>query len=195
MFLALWIFFVLYPNPLNLVISIHRVFNFDVDSSAIEANLEDFPSDPIAIERAVLERIPYRYDWEVYDMPWYFPTLEEILEKKEGDCKARALVLASILEAENIPYRVNVSPIHIWVEYEGKEETSIENTRVKFYQEDPESGKKLFQIPEINLREMMNSIWQGLWVSMPAVRKAVLLSGLLILVGLRVVLFKNRATI
>jgi len=32
----LWIFFVLYPNPLNLINSIHRALNFDADPGAVE---------------------------------------------------------------------------------------------------------------------------------------------------------------
>ena len=190
--LILWILFVLYPNPLNLVISIHRVFSVDVDSGAVETMLGDFPSDPIAIEKGVLERIPYRYDWEVYSMPWYFPTVEEVLRKGEGDCKARALVLASILEAKNIPYRIDLSPIHMWVDYEGKGETSVENAGVKFYQQDPETGKRRFQIPEIGLGEVMDSIWQGFWNPMPEGRKALLLSGLVALVAVRVIWFRNK---
>jgi len=190
--LVLWILFVLYPNPLNLPISIQRVFNLDIDPGAVDSMAGDFPSAPTAIEKTVLERIPYHYDWEVYSMPWYFPTVEEVLEKGEGDCKARALVLASIFELKNIPYRVNLSPIHAWVDYEGKEETSIENAKVKFYQQDPETGERWFQFPEIDLREVMDSIWRGFWIAMPDVRKALLISGLLALVGARVVWFKGK---
>jgi hypothetical protein len=81
--LILWILFVLYPNPLNLVLSIQRVFSLDVDPNAVELMLEDFSSPPVAIEKMVLQKIPYRYDWEVYGMPWYFPIVEEVLEKGE----------------------------------------------------------------------------------------------------------------
>lgn len=191
--LVLWILFVLYPNPLKLPISIQRVFNLDIDPGVVESMAGDFPSAPTAIEKTVLERIPYHYDWEVYSMPWYFPTVEEVLEKGEGDCKARALVLASIFELKNIPYRVNLSPIHAWVDYEGKEETSIENARVKFYQQDPETGERWFQLPEIDLREIMDSFRRGFWHPMPDGRKVLLISGLLALVAVRVVLFKTRA--
>ena len=126
-------------------------------------------------------------------MPWYFPTVEEVLEKGEGDCKARALVLASIFELKNIPYRLNLSPIHAWVDYEGKAETSIENARVKFYQQDPETGERWFQLPEIDLREIMDSFRRGFWHPMPDGRKALLISGLLALVAARVALSKTRA--
>jgi hypothetical protein len=189
----LWILFVLYPNPLNLIISIQRVLNFDTDPGAVEFILNDFPSDPVAIEKAVLARIPYRYDWELYNMPWYCPTIEEVLERGGGDCKGRALVLASVLEAENITYQIRLSPIHIWVDYEGKNETSIENAQVGFYQYDPETGERRFQIPHIALSEVMDSFWEAFWGPMPDYRKALLISGLLALVAARVILRKKRA--
>ena len=189
----LWILLVLYPNPLNLVISIQRVFNFNAAPGAVEFMLNDLPSDPASIEKAVLVRIPYRHDWELYGMPWYFPTIEKVLERGEGDCKARALVLASVVKAKNIPYEVNQSPIHVWVKYEGKQETSIENDQVKFYQRDPETGERQFQIPDIGLSEVMDSFWQAFWGPMPDGRKALLISGLLTLVVARVILRKRRA--
>ncbi|NWF77854.1 MAG: transglutaminase domain-containing protein [Chloroflexi bacterium] len=182
----------LYPNPLNLIISIHRVLNFDADPSAVEFMLNDFPSDPVDIEKEILARIPYRHDWELYSMPWYCPTVEEVLEKREGDCKARALVLASVLEAKNITYQVRSSPIHTWVDYGGKQETSLENAQVEFYQYDPETGERRFQIPHIALSEVMDSFWRAFWGPMPDGRKALLISGLLALVAARVILRKKR---
>jgi len=188
----LWILFVLYPNPLNLIISLQRVFNFDADPGAVEFMLSDLPSDPVGIEQAVLARIPYRHDWELYGMPWYCPTIKKVLERREGDCKARALVLASVLKAKNIPYQVNYSPIHVWVDYEGKHETSIENAQVNFSQRDPETGERRFQIPEISLREVMDSFWRAFWDPMPDGRKALLILGLLALVAVRVILRKKK---
>jgi len=188
----LWILFVLYPNPLNLIISIQRVFNFDADPGAVEFMLNDLPSDPVDIEETVLARIPYRHDWEVYGMPWYCPTIEQVLERGEGDCKARALVLASVLEAKNIPYQVNSSPTHTWVTYEGKQETSIENTQVEFYQYDPETGERRFQIPDIGLGRLMDYWQRQFWTPMPDGRKALLISGLSALVAARVILRKKK---
>lgn len=193
LFVIFWILFVLYPNPLNLIVSMQRVFSPDIDLDAVEPLLANLPSAPTAIEKKVVERIPFCYDWEVHGMPWYFPTTKAVLEKGKGDCKARAIVLASIFEGKHIPYRINCSPIHVWVEYEGKTETSLENPRVKFYQQDPETGEKFFQIPDIGLREVMDSTWQGFWDPMPDGRKTLLLSGIFILGVVRVFLFKNRA--
>ena len=190
--LILWLLFVLYPNPLNLIISIQRVLNFNADTGAVESMLNDLPSDPADIDKAVLARIPYRHDWEVYSMPWYCPTIEQVLERGEGDCKARALVLASVLEAKNISYQVHSSPTHIWVDYENKQETSIENTQVKFYQYDTETGERQFQIPHIGLSKVMDSFWRAFWDPMPDSRKALLISGLLALIAARVILRKRK---
>jgi hypothetical protein len=190
----LWILFVLYPNPLNLVMTVHRIINPDVDPGAVQLMLDDFPSDPVAVESAVLARISYRLDWELYEMPWYFPTVEEVLERGEGDCKARALVLASVLEAKNIPYQLNSSPIHVWVDYESKQENLYENPQVKFYQYNPESGERQFQIPEIGIGEVMDSWQQQLWTPMPIYRRVLLISGSLALIVARVLLRRKRAS-
>ncbi|MFO7773043.1 MAG: transglutaminase domain-containing protein [Dehalococcoidia bacterium] len=191
--LILWILFVLYPNPLNLFISVHRFLNPDVDPAAVRSILDDFPSDPVAIEKAVRTLISYGLDWELHGMPWYFPTVEEVLERGQGDCKARALVFASVLQAKDIPSQVISSPIHVWVDYEGKEETRIENTQVKFYQLDPETGERRFKIPDIGLSEIMSGWRQQLWTPMPTYRRVLLFSGLLGLVAARVILFNKKA--
>jgi len=188
----LWILFVLYPNPLKLVMSIHMFINPDVNPDAVVFMLNDLPSDPVAIEQAIQAKISYRLDWELYGMPWYFPTVEEILEREEGDCKARALVLASVLKAKDISSQVNSSPVHVWVDYEGKQETIYENDQIKFYQNDPETGEKRFQIPEIGLGKLMDSWRQQLWTPMPIDRRILLFSGLVALIAARVVLRKKR---
>jgi hypothetical protein len=188
----LWILFVLYPNPLNLIISLQRVFNFDADPGAVEFMLNDLPSDPVDIEKAILARIPYHHDWEVYGMPWYCPTIEQVLRRGEGDCKARALVLASVLEAKNISYQVNYSPTHVWVDYEGKQDTPSENAQVDFFIRDPETGERRFQIPHMGLSKVMDSFRQAFWDPMPDSRRALLISGLLALIAARVILRKKK---
>jgi len=142
--------------------------------------------------REVAEKIPYRYDWEVYGMPWYFPTTAKVLERGEGDCKARTLILASIFEAKDIPYRINCSPIHMWVDYQGKEQTSLENTGVRFYQQDPETGKRLFHFPDIPFSDITDSFQDSFWEPMPLARRLLILLGLPVLVIVRLTLFKKR---
>jgi hypothetical protein len=81
---------------------------------------------------------------------------------------------------------VDLSPIHIWMDYQCKNETSIENAQVEFYQYNPKTGERQFQIPHIGLSEVMDSFWQAFWDPMPDGRKALLISGLLALVTARV---------
>jgi hypothetical protein len=153
----------------------------------VESLAASLPSDPAAIERAVLETLPYHYDWDVYGMPWYFPTVDEALENGEGDCKARAIVLASVLEAKGIPYRIDSSPTHVWVDYDGKVGNSLENPGAGFYEVNPQTGAKSLHLPKISITEVMGTFWEGFWPPMPVARKALLISGLAILVAIRVI--------
>jgi hypothetical protein len=183
---ALWILLVLYPNPLRLAASVQRLADPRVDPGAVQTLAESLPSEPAAIEKAVLDSVPYSYDWEVYAMPWYFPTVDEVLEKGRGDCKARAIVLASVFEAKGIPYRINSSPMHVWVDYDGKVEDELENSGAGFYEVDPQTGARSLHVPKISITEVMGTGWQGFWPPMPIVRKVLLVSGLVILVIIRV---------
>jgi len=190
--LILWILFVLYPNPANLVVSIQRVLSFDADPDAVEFMVNDFPSGPVDIEKTVLSRIPYRHDWELYGMPWYCPTIEQVLERSAGDCKARALVLASVLDAKGIDYLINSSPTHIWVQYESKQENSVENAQVEFYEYEQETGDRRFRIPDIGLGKLMDTWGQQFWTPMPDGRRTLLISGLVGLIAARVILRRRR---
>jgi hypothetical protein len=184
---ALWVLLVLYPNPLKLAASVQRLVNPRVDPGAVQTLADSLPSEPAAIEEAVLDSVPYSYDWEVYAMPWYFPSVGEVLKNGQGDCKARAIVLASVLEAKGIPYRINSSPTHVWVDYDGKVEDGLENSGAGFYEVDPQTGAKSLHVPKISIKEVMRTGWQGFWPPMPVARKALLMSGLVILVGVRVI--------
>ncbi|MFC1950861.1 transglutaminase domain-containing protein [Chloroflexota bacterium] len=188
----LWVLLVLYPNPAKLVISIKRVFYPEVDAVSVEQLASELPDNPADIEREVLERIPYSYDWEVSDMPWYFPAANEIMENGRGDCKARALILASVLEAKGVPYSINLSPTHMWVDYEGKIETSIENSQVQYFQRDPQTGERSFQFPKISFSEILWVLREGFWSPMPLLRKLLLLLGLISLFVLRFTWFRKK---
>ncbi|MFC1999330.1 transglutaminase domain-containing protein [Chloroflexota bacterium] len=177
--------FVLYPNPGNLVATGQRIFNPSPDPDAVASLAETMPSDAEAIKIAVKEMIPFSCDWETYGMPWYCPTVPQVLEKAKGDCKARALVLASILEAKGIPCTINYSTVHVWVEYENKEVSASENDEVKLFQQDPVTGERSVGIPSISSTAIKNEFLDTLWRPMPMTRKALLFCGLAVLVWLR----------
>ncbi len=174
-----WSLFVLYPNPLDLGVSVYRLFDPPIEP--YHEKLEKFVNnskgghleDP---ETFVRSNLPYRYDWEVYGMPWYFPTVEEVLLKSKGDCKAQSLLIASLLELQGAPYRFFASPTHIWVDYEGKKARKNENSEVAlvvFGEED--LGLKR---PDINWRNTLNTLKEAFWDHMPKKKKTSLVGGI-----------------
>jgi len=184
-FVLLWICLVLYPNPVNLVRSVKMVINPVTDAAAVADLAATLPSDPALIEQEIMGIIPYGFDWEVYGMPWYFPSVEQTLEKGVGDCKGRTLVFASILEAKEIPYTIVCSPIHMWVDYEGKHASGMENEDVKLFDRNPETGQMMLRLPRISLKEVWEITWEGFWDPMPGLRKALFIAGPSMILGLR----------
>lgn len=174
-FLLLWTLLVLYPNPGRLVISVARIARPPVDPAAVEHLLPSAPRDPREAERFVLATFPYQYDWQTYNVPWYFPTVAEALAKGTGDCKTRFVIFASLLEAMDVPYRQTMSLTHFWVHYEGKEETSIERDQYAWLIRD-EEGTRL-QLPREEPGEIWDAFREAFWDHMPGPRKALLVAG------------------
>lgn len=176
-FVLLWTLLVLYPRPTDLAASIHRLFEPSANPLAVEKIIPLLPSkeDPALVEEFILQVFPYRYDWLNYNIPWYFPTAEEAMEKGAGDCKTRFIILASTLEALDIPYEAFISPSHIWVHYEGKKENRIENKEAVLMRQDGE--KFSFELPEINWQENLKITCEAYWFPMPLRKKITLLCG------------------
>jgi hypothetical protein len=173
---ALWVLFVLYPNPLSLGRSIQRTLVPPVQQEGVQHLLAEAPHNPEDLEQYVLETFPYQYDWVTYSMPWYFPTLEEALEQGAGDCKTRFVVLASLFEARGIPYQLSFSLSHFWVQYEGKEENSWEMEQNAFLVRE-EDGSVRLQVPREERSQVFQNFRDGFWQAMPSHRKKLLLTG------------------
>lgn len=172
---ALWILFVLYPNPLLLVRSIDNATNPRIDPVAVRQWAAEVPDDPVAIERWVLDRyVSYAVPWQTHGVPWYFPTTAEVVATGRGDCQGRMLVLASILEAKQIPYALRASFDHIWVEYPRKQPNALENPSIAIM----DNGQ--LRVPERwDWRESYRIEREYFWDYMPLSRKALLGGGLL----------------
>lgn len=115
-----------------LITSFQRFFNppLDYSSPAIQPLIEaSYGQSAHWIEGFVKGKIPYRYDWENYNYPWYFPTVEEVLAKGSGDCKSHLVVIASILSFYEIPFSLYYSASHIWLSYQGKVEIEGETEK------------------------------------------------------------------
>lgn len=174
-FLLMWTLLALYPNPYRLFVSLFRMARPPLDPAAVEHLMEVAPEEAEDIERFVLREFPYQYDWQTYNVPWYFPTVPEALAKGTGDCKTRFVVLASLFEALEIPYRQTMSLTHFWVIYEGKEETSIERQEYAWLIRDEEGTT--FQVPREEIDQVWDIFRKAFWDHMPPLRKTLFTSG------------------
>ena len=163
---------------------VKRILDPHTDPAAVASLAQGMPNDTALIEQDVLKIIPYSYDWNTYGMPWYCPSVPQVLEKGKGDCKARALVLASILEAKGIPNRIVWSLDHVWVDYPGKQNTGPEEYAL--YEKNSETGKGSWSLPHMPPGDILNELWTDFVRTMPGMRMFLLLGGLVALVGLRV---------
>lgn len=175
-----WFFVVLYPDPSVLVRSIENIAHPNVDAAAVRSLAATLPNNPRLIENAVVTRIvPYAYDWQVNDVPWYFPTTAEVIRWKRGDCESRALVLASILKAKGIPYRLCMSFDHIWVQYPGWRANALENNGVVLAER--VNGHFVWHWPkDFHLGAEVNAQVAIYWTPMPRGRKVLLIAGLML---------------
>lgn len=189
----LWLLLVCYPNPWILVRNLLRYADFPVDSSIAGRVPFAVPKEPAAIERAVLEQVRYEYDWRQHGVPWYVPTPAEVVASGRSDCEGRAMLLASLLAARGIPYRLKASAVHIWVDYPGKEPNRLESDALAIMRQ--ENGRYRFRWPSVlRLREDLAAQREALWDAMPATRRGVLLAGWAALAAVVLLPWQRRAT-
>ena len=152
--LLIWTVLALYPNPLMLGRAITQSWTPVIDADAVRDVAATLPDDPRQIENAVLTKIvPYGVPWEVYGVPWYFPTPSEVLAAGRSDCQGRAVVLASLLKAKGIPFTLEASFDHIWVDYPGKNPNPIENPQVSIAQKAPDQDYGFHWPADWNLQQ------------------------------------------
>ena len=182
----LWLFLVLYPNPAHLVVSAHRAWRPVIDAAAVRELAKTLPDEPHAIEdRVNTSLVPYAVPWQTYGVPWYFPTPAEVLASKQGDCQARAVLFASILEAKGIEWRLVGSFDHLWVDYPGKHASVQESAAVAVVTQQPDGGYKLHWPELFDWRASWEIERAYFWDPMPRGRLALLLAGWAALLVLR----------
>jgi len=173
---AAWLLLVCYPNPWILLRNGLRYARFPVDPEILGQVPFPVPAAPAEIEAAVLRSVRYEYDWRQYGVPWYVPTPAEVVASGRGDCESRAVLLASLLAARDIPYRLQASPVHIWVDYPGKTPNALENGALAMMER--KNGRYRFRWPGLlRLREDMAAQREALWEAMPPARRFALLAG------------------
>jgi hypothetical protein len=179
MVMLLWVGLMLYPDPRSLVVSLRRLAHPPVDAAAVRGIADQLPNDAAAIEAFSQAYVPYKYAWTLYGKPWYFPTVDEVLKDRAGDCQAEALLTASIFEAKGMPYTFRYSFDHVWVDYPGKQATKLEDPATAFVSNE---GKGWWaSLPDrIPLRDVVEERVRFHWEPMPAGRKAGLGLGILL---------------
>ena len=171
-----WAVVVLYRDPRRLIDSLLRLRHPPVDAEAAAEVAAGLPDDYEAIERFVSDYVPHKSAWAVYGLPWYFPTVTEVLADRAGDCQARAVLMASILAFKQMPYTMRYSFDHVWVDYPGKKATGLEDPKTSFVSDGGKgwSAKLPRRIP---LREIVRARIAHHWTPMPGRQKALLVGG------------------
>lgn len=118
--LVLFLFF--YPNPLLYAHTLAHVAHPPIEPAAIAHYSATLPDDPARIEQWVRERIAYDADgYQDWGVAFYIARPDQTLRRGGGHCWDRAMVLASILEEKQIPYRLFANWMHAWVDYAGRQ--------------------------------------------------------------------------
>jgi hypothetical protein len=127
------LFLTLYPRPNLLVRQIQHIRNLnalpDPNASALAPVRERFQqylsarnvgrADNArmleAVNAFVRAEIPYAWDWDVWGVADYLPTVDEVIAKGREDCDGRAVLAASLLRAEGVPANLVADTRHMWV--------------------------------------------------------------------------------
>jgi hypothetical protein len=68
------------------------------------------------VERSVCEQVPYAWDWDVWGVAEYLPTVAEVFERGREDCDGRAVVAASLLRRMGYDAWLVSDLLHVWVQ-------------------------------------------------------------------------------
>lgn len=179
---AAWIGAVVYPDPRPFFTSAARLKNPPVDAEAAAGVAATLPDDYKAVEDFVAGYVVYKTAWELYDLPWYFPTVSELVADRAGDCQAQAVLMASILKAKGLPYTLRYSFDHVWVDYPGKGATALEDPATSFVSDDGKGW--LAGLPDrIPLWTIIKVRVAYHWTPMPFAQKLLILLGMTVIVG------------
>jgi hypothetical protein len=126
-------FFVLYPKPGLFFRHVNRWRDLDAlpqpDAPGLDevaARLDGFlarretpEDDPAALLAAVQQfvqrEIPYAWDWDVWWVADYVPTIEELLAKGREDCDGQAVLAAALLRKRGVDAHLVGGSGHMWV--------------------------------------------------------------------------------
>ncbi len=178
--ICIWLGAVVYPDPRPFVQSVSRLRTPPIDAGAVAGLAADLPADYKALEDYALEYVVYLPAWTAYGLPWYFPSVPEVVESRAGDCQARAVFFASLLQAKEMPYTLRYSFDHVWVDYPGKEVSDLEDPATSFV---ADSGEGWFaRLPErVPVWSILKTRVAYHWTPMPWPQKVLFLAGAVVI--------------
>jgi hypothetical protein len=179
---AAWIGAIVYPDPRPFFSSISRLRTPPVDAQAAAEMAAGLPDDYTAVEDYVANYVAWEPAWTVYGLPWYFPTVGEVIADRAGDCQAEAILTASIYKAKGMPYTLRYSFDHVWVDYPGKGVTALEDPSTSFVSNEGEGW--LAGLPDkIPIWSILGQRTAYHWTPMPLLQKFLILAGVLVIIG------------
>lgn len=179
---AMWVGAVVYPDPRPFFNSISRLRNPPVNAEAAAQMASALLDDYKAVEAYVKAYVPWMPAWTVYGLPWYFPTVPEVIADQAGDCQAQTVLMASILEAKGMPYILRYSFDHVWVDYPGKEVTALEDPATSFVSDEGEGWSA--GLPEkFPVWTILKTRVAYHWTPMPSVQKLLIILGAAAIIG------------
>lgn len=161
-----------------------RTVSLPIDANAARSLASTLPDDPNLLRDLVLtELVPYEINWNVYDVPWYFPSTAEVIRDGRGDCEGQAVLLASILQAKGIPYQLKMSFDHMWIDFQSKNASGMMEQDEMAFAENEDGALKLKVPKHFDLKNYIDVQLDGRWHPMPDYRKVLLFVGLLLILG------------
>ncbi|MCK4340244.1 MAG: hypothetical protein KAY37_00790 [Phycisphaerae bacterium] len=104
-------------QDLNSVLEPEHPALAELESQVIAAAGEDATPDDVraAVMDVVYARVPYGFDWEVWGVMDYLPTVDEVFTMGREDCDGRAVVAASLLRRLGHEAWLVTDIKHVWV--------------------------------------------------------------------------------
>jgi hypothetical protein len=125
--LLLTVFLTLYPDPRFLYRHIRHIRQADdlpnpADPAVpavlhrLDAVVSQSGGDLLStVESFVHEEVPYGWDWDVWGVVDYLPSVGEVIAEGREDCDGRAVLAAALLRARGIDARLVGDLRHMWV--------------------------------------------------------------------------------
>lgn len=150
-------------------------------------------SEPKQVERFVLRNVRYVNDYENWNNIEYWPTAEQVWERRQEDCDGRAVLAVSILRSRGFESaKLVVGLQHMWIQVDENEKDPLLEPKIigllnpakrrQFELDGSPDSTHYFGIVRALLQPTaLRDTSMGLLMDIPSARKTILMLSLLIL--------------